>query len=606
MASGWLEAGMPDEARRALVALKGRRPKSPLTVGGRQVAWFEADADAVAWLTRLIGPQWTVKAGAADRWLMFRGDAARNVAAAGSAPLFSLCWRIPTLTDLERPSAADERMRQLRQIYQEQGSVILSGLHPLVVDDVVLMRDVRTLWAIDFETGKRRWYVPADDPLEALSKRDGNNDPWQQVTMLAPRLWEDGTYGTLSSDGRCVFSIEDVALENDNNGNMPFGWGGMGRGSNANQGPCNRLAAHDIRNGKLIWQIGGLPAALALRQAGSIFLGPPLPLRGQLYVLAEVNDEIRLLALDAGNGNTLWSQQLAVVQHNFAPDSLRRNVGVSPSYADGILICPTGTGGVVALDLATHSLRWGYSYSHGQNAMEVRQRMMMGRFGGYYMNGTPTARWADGTATIVDGRVLVTAAEADALFALSLIDGTPLWDPLPRQDDLYVACVHAGKIVLVGRRGIHAVNLSDGKAAWKGRTVAFPDGGAPSGLGFRTGNRYYVPLSSAEVAVVDLDAGKIVQTSKSHDGEIPGNLVCYKDKVISQGWEGVEVFFQADALRDELQRRLAAKPDDAEALRLQGEVFLQGDNCTRPSRASTARTSWSRTRGRGSCCENRS
>ncbi len=48
--------------------------------------------------------------------------------------------------------------------------------------------------------------------------------------------------------------------------------------------------------------------------------------------------------------------------------------------------------------------------------------------------------------------------------------------------------------------------------------------------------------------------------------------------MISQGWEGVEVFFQADALRDELHRRLAAKPDDAEALRLQGEVFLQGDH----------------------------
>ena len=106
--------------------------------------------------------------------------------------------------------------------------------------------------------------------------------------------------------------------------------------------------------------------------------------------------------------------------------------------------------------------------------------------------------------------------------------------------------------------------------------------------------------------MVDLDAGKIVQTSKSHDGEIPGNLVCYKDKVISQGWDGVEVFFQADALHDELQRRLAAKPDDAEALRLQGEVFLQGDKLQRPSRASVALTSWAKMRGRGNCCANRS
>ena len=44
--------------------------------------------------------------------------------------------------------------------------------------------------------------------------------------------------------------------------------------------------------------------------------------------------------------------------------------------------------------------------------------------------------------------------------------------------------------------------------------------------------------------------------------------------MISQSWDGVEVFFQADALREEIGRRLAAKPEDAEALRLRGEVLL--------------------------------
>ena len=111
MASGWLEAGVPDEARAGLGGAERAAARSlALTVGGRQVAWFDKDADAVAWLTRLIGPQRTDRGGRrGDRWLMFRGDAARNVAAAGGAPLFSLCWRIPRpSTDLERPSAADE------------------------------------------------------------------------------------------------------------------------------------------------------------------------------------------------------------------------------------------------------------------------------------------------------------------------------------------------------------------------------------------------------------------------------------------------------------------------------------------------------------------
>ncbi len=173
----------------------------------------------------------------------------------------------------------------------------------------------------------------------------------------------------------------------------------------------------------------GRPAApFPLPQAGSIFLGPPLPLRGQLYVLAEANDEIRLLALDAETGATLWSQQLAVVQHNVFPDAVRRIGGLSPSYADGILICPTGAGAVVAVDLATRSLRWGYRYGRDKNANVMRQQQMMAmRFGGYSA-GAPMPRWLDGTATIVDGRVLITPAESDALYGLNLVDGTPLWD----------------------------------------------------------------------------------------------------------------------------------------------------------------------------------
>jgi outer membrane protein assembly factor BamB len=592
MASGWLAAGMPDEAQRALVALKAERPAPTVSVGGREVAWFDHDADAVAWLTRLVGAPRAALAASADRWLMFRGDPARNVAASGGAPLMSMCWRVPTLTDVEHATVVEETLRQGREDYQEQGEAVLSGLHPLVVDGLVLARDLRTLWAIDFQTGKRLWPVPADDPLETFIKGQEGDGTWQQTLpwkLVAQRVWEDSTYGTLSSDGRYVFSIENLGLGANGNDDGNFGgavfvgrfggpFGGFRQSGGDEHGPSNCLAARDLRAGqlKLAWQIGG-PAGGAhpLPQAGSIFLGPPLPLRGQLYVLAEVNDEIRLLALDPDNkGATLWSQQLAVVQHNVFPDALRRIGGLSPSYADGILICPTGVGAVVAVDLATRSLRWGYRYGRETNPNAMRQQQMMAmRFGGY-QGGGPMPRWLDGTATIVEGRVLITPAESDALYGLNLVDGASLWDAVPRQDDLYLACVHAGKIVLVGRHELRALNLSDGRPAWEGRVVTLPAGSTPSGRGFATGNRYYLPLSSAEVAAVDLDAGKIVQTSKSREGRVPGNLVCYQGKVISQSWDGIEVFFQADALREEIGRRLAAKPDDAEALRLRGEVLL--------------------------------
>jgi hypothetical protein len=40
----------------------------------------------------------------------------------------------------------------------------------------------------------------------------------------------------------------------------------------------------------------------------------------------------------------------------------RRLAGATPSFADGVLVCPTSTGVVVAVDLATRALLWGYQY----------------------------------------------------------------------------------------------------------------------------------------------------------------------------------------------------------------------------------------------------
>ena len=216
LAASRLEAGAPEEARRALVALKERRSGRSLVVGGREVEWFRDGAEAVPWLTQLIGPRRAAPAAEEDHWLMFRGDAARNGAGAGSAPLLSLCWRIPAVGDGDGLPEA-ELLRQRQQQFRQEGKVVFSALHPLVVGDVVLMRNLRTLLAADLATGKRLWEVPADDPLDAAELREPNEDMlWRQGNSpflgLAQRLWQDGLYGTLSSDGRLVFSIEDLPL----------------------------------------------------------------------------------------------------------------------------------------------------------------------------------------------------------------------------------------------------------------------------------------------------------------------------------------------------------------------------------------------------------
>ena len=228
--------------------------------------------------------------------------------------------------------------------------------------------------------------------------------------------------------------------------------------------------------------------------------------------MAEIKGEIRLVVLDSKTGKMDWSQQLASPEDVNVPwNGFRRATGVSPSYADGVLICPTSAGAVVAVDIANRSLLWGYEYPHGQQNQIQQQQMMAIRMGrvvsAYNIQNFVGDRWSDATATIADGFAIVTPVEADELFCLSLIDGKLLWK-MDRGENIYVAGIRDGKVLLVGRKQVQAYRLADGKPAWAD-PLLLPQGSVPSGGGFLSDSQYFLPLSSAEVASIDIDKGQI-------------------------------------------------------------------------------------------------
>ncbi len=620
LATCWLRVGMRDEAAGALVALYKQHPEMVVELGGARVMHPDRRAERLEWLAEIVGTQAVLERKALDSWSMFRGNAARNAPSAGSTPLLNLCWKVLLAND---PNV-EGLLKQRRQHYQKQGHVILPGLHPLAVDDFVLMRTCRNLLAVDFATGKRLWEVPVDDPIEKVLGGSEAGVLLRQsphlAEELARRVWQDVTYGTLSSDGRLVFSIEDLPLQvsppsrtviiNNRRVNAP------------GNRQYNRLAAREIWTGKLKWDLGGADDQFALRQAKTFFLGPPLPLMGRLYVLGETEGEIRLMVLDPERkGELVWEQKLATTEQTIQRDPVRRLAGVSPSYADGILVCPTSVGAAVAVDMASRSLVWGYryprrnDYSYGSHPFGMPFNPRAIRW--------PRQGWADGCAVIADGRVLLTPVESDELHCVDLRTGELLWKQ-PRGDNLYLAHVYKDNAVLVGRREVRAFSLSETieveeiaesdesaaarnaalgrdpfavpaavpakkdeaagnqpgkkvirpKPAWDGRAIEFPEGAVPSGRGFFGNGHYFVPLSTAEVVALDLETGRIVHRSKSRAGIVPGNLVCYKGRVISQGYENVEIFYQLESARREVTSGLAADPDSPKVLRLSGEILL--------------------------------
>ena len=597
LATCWLQAKVADKAEAALLALKERDPGETVEIAGQEVTFFGDDVNPVDWLTRLIGPQ-TAVVEDLDQWAMFHGDATRSASSSGDGPLLSLRWRVPTS---HRPDVEALIQRVDRQ-HEDYGKTVMPGVHPLVINDVVLMRTACNLLAVDLLTGKRIWEVPIaqPDPFDSLLSPISNSTLRQTTQLehaLRLRMWADATYGTISSDGQRVFSVEDLGLEVSL---VQFQAGLInGRESAEPIGPrpYNRLAAYDVITGKLQWELGG-SERFSLPQAGAFFLGPPLPLMGRLYVLAEITGEVRLMVLDAKSGELIWSQQLAAADQDILRDPLRRMAGISPSYADGILVCPTSNRAIVAVQLATRSLLWGYTYPQADS----RSQRQFAFFGARSVVAPePSDRWIDSSLVLADGCVLATPVESDHLHCLGLLDGKLRWKE-PRGDDLYLACVHGGKAVLVGKQRVRTLHLHetlDGEArkqpvegfrqleeivpeeegyqrpapAWDGRGFEFASGVAPSGMGFLSGDLYYAPLGSAEVVAVDLNDGRVKRVYKSRSGDVPGNLVCCKGRIISQDSVKVDAFFQLEPLRSEVRQRLEARADDPEALVLRGEIL---------------------------------
>ncbi len=578
LAACWSYAGMPQAAAKTLTSVQERFPDVELEIS-TGVRERLPRGDALAWLEQHFGSG--PRRGRADvpQWLIHRGNPERNATCAGGMPLANFRWRAPTATD-----PADEQLiAELQQGYVQEGIPAIAGLQPLAVDDVVLMRTPERLLAVDFKTGKRTWEYPwwnsaYPSVAQGHSSSSRNAELTTRKLQLRQRLWLDSAYGQVSSDGEAVYLLDDLRFTADSRNDPPFLPGRPGfRQPNPNwPKPHNQLVALEMdREGALRWMVGGESGGDEPKLAGAFFLGPPLPLLGQLYAIAEIKREIRLVVLDAHTGRQEWSQQLAHVEDELGIHSSRerRLAGATPSFGNGVLVCPTSAGAVVALDISTRSLLWGYAYPRVSTPQ--KQFGLPQPYAAQLQN--PGQSWVDSTVAIEDGSVILTPVESNHLLCLDLLTGKPKWEPRERKGDLsdmlYVACIREGQAVLVGKQRVLAIRLDNGEPAWQEPvSLRQEEGEMPSGRGFLTGQHYFLPTTSQELVQIDLQAGEIVERTKT--GHLLGNLICYRDQIVSQNVDQVAAFYQIEPLRSKVRERLEQSPDDSWALARQGELLL--------------------------------
>ncbi|MCL2304951.1 MAG: PQQ-binding-like beta-propeller repeat protein, partial [Planctomycetaceae bacterium] len=344
------------------------------------------------------------------------------------------------------------------------------------------------------------------------------------------------------------------------------------------------------------------------------FLGAPLPALGNLYVLGENGGVIRLFILDAQTGKLVRHIGLIEPQAPIDTDFLRRRLGPTPAYNEGIIVCPTAAGALCALDATTGKLLWCYTYSDQQvedeNQRNPGRGIRMGgpgnmnllNFGGNsdFQNLIDHVGWAIPATILTEGKLIFAPADRPMLYCFDLLSGELLWKRA-KGKGRYIACVYDQKVFVAASHSLVALDLNTGDSLWddsalaplveeqKAQPVAtgmpqvfFPQGVSPCGVGVRFGREYMIPMSDQSVIVVDLDAACIVRTcvpaGKTLNDLRLGHLLAIEGRIFSQSATEVSCFHQFETLRAWAEKTMQTDPNNSEAVLQLGRLaYAQGD-----------------------------
>lgn len=548
---------------------------------------------ATDWLSKVPTLVASVESSLAE-WQTFYGNSRRAGIATGGEPLLMPRWR----QSITENHTARTQIEYLLEDLGDQAGAHLPLLFPTLVAGKVIFRTLHGVVVADAESGRVLWETHEDvSPEQMLT---GTRNPTTQPegiqlpaialnrvfrirtgyssynsgaaenSPLCNLLFRNLNFGTISSDGRQVFVLEDLLFLTNRQPGQNWGWDGS-------QDPpsvgATKLTSYDLATGRPLWEIGGMAYGEAFdrRLAGHFFFGPPTADGDELFVVGEStigerSGEIRLFCLDPQNGAEKWSQLLAFSQSGIEKDTGRRWWSSQPAFDRGVIVCPTTVGWVIGLDRVTRSILWGYRVpvpnSNNARFGDINESQWMVQY------ASLNQRWSPAPPIISGGRVVFTPLESANLVCLDLATGKELWTK-PRGNAVYLAGVVDGTVLVAGQDGLTAYALADGVQRWAAKTPI------PSGRGVVAGSRYYLPLAAGQVWGIDLANGNIASKSYLPAGiSGVGNLGMYRGALFSLDALGLTAFEQRDAIREEIAKRTAQNPRDTWALLRETEIHL--------------------------------
>ncbi|MBI3864442.1 MAG: PQQ-binding-like beta-propeller repeat protein [Planctomycetia bacterium] len=518
-----------------------------LRIGGRQTtvaAWRQALLQKPADRAALAGAAAT------------RGAIAHNVKAEGSPPALGRpLWRAGLAGEQSRHLESLARAWESHQL--QNGLPIGTSQSALLVGDRLVFRDFEGIRAVDVETGRLHWFAPCassvgrEIPARQTIPADGNPDP---NNVMRHVVGNSGVHA-LAADARHVFVIDRLETEES----PPQAGGAVDAVATRSQ--CNVLAAFEVAGSasphEPKWTVGGRADGSGRPLQQHFFVGPPLAVADRLLVVSEARQQLCLSCLTAETGRLLWTQALCSVTQPITGDHQRAGLACGPGFSDGIVICPTQAGVLVAVDALTGTLLWAASHDEG----ESQQRQQMSAW--QYHSRRTCAHAAYVSLPVIHARrVFYLPAHSEFVHCHDLATGRLQWRS--RREDLesatateYVAAVSDATVLIVGRRRCRGLDVASGAERWQVRL-----GSSPAGQGIRLGAHYHVPLDDGAIADLDLDSGRLALAPRGLAPRSLGNLIAGRGLVVSLGAAEIAVYPQADVELERVLERLRMSPGE--------------------------------------------
>lgn len=557
-------SGKNEEASKIVDSLVKSNRAAKIRIGSEVFNPQSSSAEAILRKMESVVGEILSSGNVEEEWVTFRGNPQRDGISQAGAPLLMPRWRVPTVLN-----AGDrEIVNNLLMNLAESSNSPFTSFNALAFDDMVIMRTNEHVMGVDLKSGLRTWYYPWDS-LDgfALEEKTEVSSPNQSTRSdeLQKRLFQDNVYGQLSSDGTRVYFVDKITYQNA---------GGINRVNRRMAFPQqaimentpNVLVALTVREpdgrrpqGKLAWTAGGENGSGLEWSKGVMFLGPPLAVEGQLYVIGEVAGEVRLYVLNPETGELSWSQQIAITASGFGAQE-RTFAGAVPSFSDGILICPTSSGAIVGIDLASRTLLWGNQY-------RLVSRPQVG-------GGIPPAasmRWSDSSPVIRDGQIFLTPREDEGkIHCFNLYTGELVWTKSIKNKNLYIAGFHESNLIWVSTEDVGFCQTTDGVDV---ATIPLKEAGVVSGRALMSKGKLLVPLQGSKLVSVDL--GTKVADAPIDVAFTLGNLVAHNGYVISHGPDWVSAFYQDEPSEVLAATLIAQTPNAADGYLLRGQILLR-------------------------------